>query len=187
MYGCSSDDNVTEPSNNSSATEYFPLKVGNLWLYKNPSSSLETDQKWEVISKNSRDIYIIREDHYNPSDTITSYIYLKADDNGIGWYDDNNNKNGYLMKLPYDVNNSWEVSTSSNDAKLRFTITQKNVIYNTEYGNYTYDNCLVVKYVIVNSDGSIDAEDDFIFVYSKDIGLVAMEEGNRYCKFYSLL
>ncbi len=169
---------VGQNSNQESDFSYFPIKVGNIWEFTNPTNDFS--QKISV-DEYSNEKYIISLNNYisnlSPIKNIEVYEFqnnmlLISASQGI--YDDKLKEyfsKPIKLKIPLAVNQSWDYDLNGKKYECKVIKKHKSVI--TPYG--TFKDIVEIQEKII--DGSFIAY-KFNY-YAKNIGLIKVEMSKR--------
>lgn len=148
--------------------EYFPLEVGNSWVYEGYGNEYASFTRELIYAKGS--LYQTTEDNggtvssnvYLLSDESVEIVYSLAEDYGRGnALDKPSNKSEIILKAPIEPGNKWFSSGFS------YEIVSVNETVMTPAG--TMDACIKVR--IIYTDPGIET----YHYYCRDIGLVRTE------------
>jgi hypothetical protein len=135
-----------------STTDYYPLKVGNFWEYRDNSILYEYHFRKEVVDfcliQGGIGVYKVKyfSKYTLSSDTVVQknewFLYQTIIDNEVREFSDLNNPDQYeiLLRFPLEVGDSWQEPTQQMDSVWIFSMNVDSVVaienVNTPFGNF---------------------------------------------------
>jgi len=193
LYSCGSEKDPYQSSDDSS--EYFPLEVGNTWIYS--VDSIVYDYKGTVIDTIHNEVQEKITNFYTDNEGVKSFIIERSNKKGNNWIVSNiwsanldktqatrteDNLRFIKMVFPIYKNKSWDgnayidtqnqiVIIAGESIKMfeQWSYRYLDVSINETVGNNTYDDILVVQQV--DNENSIQKRYS-IEKYARNIGLV---------------
>jgi len=138
---------------------YFPLTIGNTWVYKYEDGNLDTIEVISSYPYDNETIYMTNNYtyYYYKNDILKQYIYDAPQESN----------NYYIpLKEPIEVGNKWEWILDSHYPTDTLRITQVDVTISIEAGSFK------------NSIEIESVKSDKIWIYALDVGLIKVIDLN---------
>jgi hypothetical protein len=173
-----------EEAENTEPNEYYPLAVGNYWVYENKIFSngtyynpISTDSLIvsEIVRIEGKDYFRLEEYHRNNSGCQTQICYLRYKNGAVVHSD------GSVRFEKPDFSYSYDTTIGHPDLLRTYSFYIKEVHDPVQTSNSSYTSCIDYKGAEVTLDPIVYPEDNKRYIhhyYAKNIGLI-----KDYCPF----
>jgi len=174
----------------SALTKYFPLEVGAQWIYKSSLKGLAHHPKriHTILSLNELGYRVrcdsVWDEHGIAHNVLKEIVYYRPRKEGVEILDDSGRHEGFMLRTPYSVGTSWEMSIGADSLEMRYTILD--TAAKAEVPGGTFDKCLLVECIPMGKLGALSPGDDSILRFAPHVGLVSYQNSKYVLSFYSI-